>query len=339
MDSLAKVARLSLIASHYAARANTLPYLPLRMWVEPTNYCNLRCVVCPNATDTTSHRGFMGVDLFRSVIEQAANHTYDINVSHRGESLFHPDLAEMITRCTARRIKSRLHSNATILSSDRSRELIMAGLNLMSFSFDGFTKQTYERIRVGADFDKALANILAFLRLKRQLGARKPYTILQVIEFEGNTASRSDLDRFLANFQELPLDKLYIKKPHNWAGNVPAANEESCSAFRPVSPCTFPWYSLTILWDGTVVPCPQDWYGVLPLGNVNHQSLWEIWNGEPIKLLRKRMKELDLTGVNPCHGCDRVTRPTVFGVPYENLKAFLGETVLGYSLVRRFIKR
>ncbi|MBN2053819.1 SPASM domain-containing protein [bacterium] len=337
MNELHTSRRLAAIAAAYWRRSETLRYLPLRMWVEPTNKCNLRCTVCPNSTDRTSPRGLMPIAMFNRIAADCAGHTYDMNLSHRGESLFHPELTGMIHACRHHGIRSRLHTNATILTTIRSRELILAGLNLMSFSFDGFDKQTYEDIRRGACFEETLSNILGFLREKRRLQKRRPYTVFQVIDIGQNGGGDTARKAFLARFEGLPLDKLYVKQPHNWAGNM--ADYGGAETVTPISPCTFPWYSLTVLWDGTVVPCPQDWYGVQPLGNLHRQSLWEIWNGAPMRTLRHRMKNFDLEGIEPCCRCDRVARATILGVPVENMRAFLGETMLGYDLVRKIIRR
>ena len=53
--------------------------------------------------------------------------------------------------------------------------------------------------------------------------------------------------QFLANFYELPLDKLVIRKPHNWGGLLDIEGIEKIDKKKSkLIPCTFPWYSLTI---------------------------------------------------------------------------------------------
>jgi radical SAM protein with 4Fe4S-binding SPASM domain len=51
--------------------------------------------------------------------------------------------------------------------------------------------------------------------------------------------------------------------------------------------CEFPWTSLTVMADGSVVPCTQDYDTEMVLGNVNEKTLKEIWNGESCKKLRQ----------------------------------------------------
>ena len=47
--------------------------------------------------------------------------------------------------------------------------------------------------------------------------------------------------------------------------------------------CEYPWTSSTIMAEGNVVPCTQISYNEIVLGNVNENSLEDIWNGKNTK--------------------------------------------------------
>jgi radical SAM protein with 4Fe4S-binding SPASM domain len=79
----------------------------------------------------------------------------------------------MIKYCSDRGLNTSIHTNATILTGELSHRLINSGLSVISFSFDGYTKDVYESIRVGANFEKALNNILQFLRIKRETNSNR----------------------------------------------------------------------------------------------------------------------------------------------------------------------
>ncbi len=51
----------------------------------------------------------------------------------------------------------------------------------MFISIDGATKETYEKIRVGSDFNRVVANIKRFIELKRQRKTYFPETILHFV--------------------------------------------------------------------------------------------------------------------------------------------------------------
>ena len=311
------------------ARRTRLPYPPLRLWIESTNACNLRCVMCPTSLPAAPKRGFMDFALYAKIVDEAAGFAYDANLHHRGEALLHPELPRMIRYAHERGIRTMLHTNATLLDAGKAREIAASGLDYLSFSFDGFERETYERIRVRASFDQTVGNIEGFLREKQARGGRTPYTVIEVINLPGSgNADRAAQERFLRRFAGLPLDEIRVKEPHNWAGTVP---EGAAPDARGLVPCTFPWFALTVFWDGTVVTCPQDFYGAYPVGDARSTSLREIWNGEPLRRLRADMLARSVSGYPACAGCDNIRRPTFLGVPTPNLKRFLGETVLGYA--------
>ena len=100
-------------AWHYLRGHEVLPYLPIRLWVEPTSYCNLRCVMCPQSFPRAHAKGYMDWDLFRKIIDEAAEFVYDINLHHTGESTLHKRLPDMIAYARQAGIYTRLHSNGT----------------------------------------------------------------------------------------------------------------------------------------------------------------------------------------------------------------------------------
>jgi sulfatase maturation enzyme AslB (radical SAM superfamily) len=330
-----KLIRLAQVFWHYKIHSTVLPYYPVRVWLETTNQCNLRCTVCPNASDTQSRRGNMDISLYESIIDQLAGNVYDLNLSHRGEPLFHPELESMIQMASKRKIATRIHTNATLLDVSRSRSLLKAGPDLVSFSFDGYDKETYESVRIGGQFEDVFENIRMFLSEKKRLGLTKPYTVMQIIE--PCDVSELYLER-LASFgktvRNLGLDKFYVKKPHNWAGN--ASGDYSLSEQSVI--CTFLYYSMTILWSGIVCPCPQDWYGSLYMGDATEQTIEDIWNGTRYRDMRRRVAEGDFSGCL-CDRCDRVFRDSFLGIPTENIKSFIGETLAGYNWSRKLIRK
>jgi hypothetical protein len=92
------------------------------------------------------------------------------------------------------------------------RVLIESGLDFLSCSFDGYEKDMYEKNRVGAKFEWALDHLKGFLRLKRDLNAKHPLTVLQVMEI--GAPPKGELERlrraFLENFNGLPLDRVVL---------------------------------------------------------------------------------------------------------------------------------
>lgn len=331
MTKVEHTLRLAQMAFGYWTRTLKPGYHPIRMWVEPTNTCNLKCVMCPQSSETKFQRGFMEFTLFQKIIDEAKQYVYDMNLHHTGESLLHPQILDMICYAKQAGIYTRLHTNATKLDEEKARGILDAGLDFLSFSFDGYDKETYENIRRGANFEQTLENILGFLRLKRAQDKDRPFTVFEVIDFKAKPGTPASLLKvtdeqiaFQKQFENLPLDRFVLKAPHNWAGTYDADG-------NPLHPdkycaCTFPWYALVVFWNGNVSPCPQDFFNNLCLGNLNDASLKEIWRGQPAVAIREKMKTKQYQDLHPCATCDMLYRDSFLRIPTSHLKNFLRES-------------
>lgn len=322
MSSTRYYRRLLQVYSNYKRGKTILPYLPVRLWIETTSICNLRCVMCPNKDLKKEEKGFMDPALFRKVIDEASGFVFDANLIHRGEGLLHPDFPSLVEYAHAAGIRTKFHTNATLLDEDMTRRLIGAGLDQISFSFDGYDRKTYESIRINADFEKTLRNIVRFLEIKKELRSRTPCAVFELINFPDiyKDAGGRSKKEFLRNFRGLPLDRLEVKEMHNWAGEIGRTRPKDKKKYIP---CTFLWQALVIFWDGSVLPCTQDFHGYCTLGNVREETLARIWNGEKMVRLRQKILRRDIADLETCSQCDRPWRDQLFGVPKEYLWRFL----------------
>ncbi len=123
---------------------------------------------------------------------------------------------------------------------------------------------------------------------------------------------------FEAKFEDLPLDGFVIKDLHNWAGET----KKTCASSH-YSACTFPWNVLVIFWNGTVLPCTQDFFGHYTLGNVKESHLLDIWNNDKSTHLRSKLTQAQIDEFQTCSQCDRPWRKRLFGVPREYLWKFI----------------
>ena len=334
MQPILKMGRMGRIYLAYRRRQATLSHLPLRLWIETASCCNLRCVMCPNKDVAATAKGLMPLELFKKIIDQARHFALDVNLHHRGEPLMNPALFDMIRYANAARLKVRFHTNGALLDEVKARRLLEAGPDLVSFSFDGFTKETYERVRVGATFEKTRDNILRLVALRRKLGLKKPYVVIEKIRFRTRDAGGDPaaVQALCRQFLEAGVDEIIEKEEYVWA--APAAPE--VGGERSFSVCTFPWYAMVICADGTVTPCPQDFHAVLKLGNAWETSLNEIWNGPAYRQLRAQFA-MDIESLTICRTCDRLRRKTVGGVPLQYMATFLTDQLLSYGRLRKWL--
>ena len=312
----------------YNARNVSCKHMPIRLWVEPTSNCNLRCVMCPQREFTNEMKGFMELALFKKIVDDAKDFRPSINLFMRGESLLHPDIIQMICYAHDNGIVTRLETNAGLLNSDMAQKLLDSGLDFISFSFDGYDKETYESIRVNSNFERTMENIRYFLELKKRLGRKKPYTLLQVINLPTiiKTEKRQK-EEFIEKFRG--LTKFKFVTPHRFGGKIQEEKTGTRYAYTGIDkkvkyvPCPYPWTSMSIYWNGDVVPCCIDFHGNYVVGNVKKDSIRDIWNSERLKELRKKLAERKNNEFGLCSTCDFLWQDTFLGVSKKNIKDFV----------------
>jgi hypothetical protein len=69
--------------------------------------------------------------------------------------------------------------------------------------------------------------------------------------------------------------------------------------------------------------------GSIPVGDLNKNSIMEIFNGPEIRELRKMFKSGEIMKDLSCYKCDRITRDTFMGIPKEYINAFMKDNISG----------
>ena len=281
-------------------RTETTPTGPLYINVEPTNACNLKCYTC--SIDRSRERGYMDLDLFRSIIDQAMESgVYEVALFLGGEPLLHKDLPYMVEYTVAKGLEARVYTNACMLTREKSEALLDAGLDFLGLSIDGDNREEYEFMRPGADFEQVMENSLIFLKLKQERGLKKPYVSVQMLKLRDNPRQEPD-PAFVARFDGLPIDEFSVRNPHDWRGEVGYLDAEKENRGK-YYPCLVFWSAMSIAWDGRVVGCSADLNGRFILGDVREKSIMEIWNDEPMRRHRRLLKEGRYRELPLCADC------------------------------------
>jgi MoaA/NifB/PqqE/SkfB family radical SAM enzyme len=281
--------------------------LPSVLMIENTNHCNAECVMCPR--DTLSRkRGFMDFGLFEKIIKEVSS-VKRKPVTHLhgfGEPLLDKRLAERIELAKSCGItRTYIVSNASLLFPETSRKIISAGLDKMKISFYGTDEESYNNTMKRLDFKVTLQNVKDFLRIRREMKSQTPRLILQYLPNETNNAKTAEFKALWSPLIDSQVgDVLNVASLHNYGGGR-AYNR---LGKKIVSVCYFPWTSMSVLWDGRVVTCCMDSNGVQVLGDLNTQSVQEVWNGPVLAEVRNSFGKLDYSKFPVCLSCDWVRR-------------------------------
>tara|TARA_Y100000590_G_C15734977_1_gene1018256 strand:+ start:1642 stop:2775 length:1134 start_codon:yes stop_codon:yes gene_type:complete len=276
------------------------PEFPLCLDIETTNICNLDCIMCPRtvliARGVYSDIGLMDFDLYRKILDEGAKYNLpSVKLQYLGEPLAHPDVGKQIKYAKdAGVLDVMFNTNGTLLTKEKSHEILEAGIDAIFFSFDSMDPETYNKIRVGADFQKVIDNILGFLEIKKKFGYENVHTRASM------TIMGQDIED-LEKFKEFWLDHvdiagfgLYKDTPED---------ESMDSPYNPDFQCAQPFQRMFIMWDGTATPCCVDHNREYIMGDASKQTIYDIWHGPEAKLLRKAQLNGCYNDIGICNKC------------------------------------
>jgi hypothetical protein len=218
-------------------------------------------------------KGTMSLELWRKCADEIAqvSPATECWFSGSGEPLVETNLAcQMISHGKSAGLRSlHLNTNGTLLTTQVARRILDSGVDVIVIGVDGFSKATYEGIRVGGCRDELFSNIEGLLG--EALGkSHRPDIQLQFIEMDENLHEIEDFKRYW-------LDRgvtVKVRRKLSWGGRL-----ETPSKIPPDQRIPCPWAItlMHVLWDGRVPRCAGDTEGKDCVGNAMAESLVELW--------------------------------------------------------------
>ncbi len=285
---------------------------PPSIQIQTIDRCNATCIMCPYSSVAGSvSANLMDDDLYRHIIEEIAQigKTGIVCLMLQNEPLLDrklPDRVRLAKEILARGVRVITVTNGSPLTQAMIGKLIASGVDSVSVSIDAYSENTYNRIRHGLDFQRVVKNTLSLIE---RMGSRHiDVSFLRQRENEGEE------DHFAAYWRRQGI-KVRFKEPTNRAGTLDSY--ERVRKARPalwkklahpilnlmIPACPHPFTIMTVLWDGRVITCCEDWEPRDTVGDLSKQSLKEVWNGEKINryryLLRNHRAEESLV----CSDC------------------------------------
>jgi len=295
----------------YAERKTKLDSVPTIENIEINSDCNLRCTICINPPERGQQ--IMTLEQVMKITEE--NHelldSQHIWLHHFGEPLKHPELEGVIQYLNEKNVNPRFSTNAMLLTDEKSKSIIRAGLKEIVFSIDGTNPDIYNNIRKGADFKTVVNNVLNFLDIKKSMNSKTPETQVQFVNLYGDD---DEANKFISYWSATDVNWINIKRPSTRAMKVRDKNIRNYimenytdgNKHNKEYPCYWLWSSLIILSDGNVVPCCTDITGENILGNVFNQTLMEIWNSDKLMKMRKDQSAGNYTSSPICEMCPEI---------------------------------
>jgi radical SAM protein with 4Fe4S-binding SPASM domain len=236
----------------------------------------------------------MDFGLFQKVVDElAVIKPLSVGLFFGGESLLHPQFANMMKYAASKKLTFGFNTNGTML--DKFAENIAdLEVNWVNVSLEGIGS-TNDRIRIGANYEKVRDNILHLLDLRGE--KKKPVINLSLTH---STQTDNEIRDFISFWAPL-VDHVYVAPCYT--EDLKFLNPNFFD--RPIKHnrfCTWPFHHLGILWDGTIILCCHDINGQNAIGNIQNNSLAELWNSP--KLKDARYKTVKKCYSTLCRSCE-----------------------------------
>ena len=288
-------------------------YFPKYFQVETVRLCNAHCPFC--AIDQWDKSVPLIDDiLFEKVateLSEYADWIEVVNLSRAGEPLMDRKIAQRVKRVKEAGIKTvTLSTNASLLTKKKSVELLEAGIDDIMLSIDSIDKEPYEKMRVGLNYEKVMRNVEVFFRIREEINPKVIVRVRGVSYYDlEKDEDRSELRRwegFWDRFRK-PQDRIYMKQLHSWGNQIDVVKRTEGVADGQYGdiyhPCILPWSTMHISAMGIVALCPQDYDAKMNLGDINRESIVDVWRNNKWAWVRDVHSTGERNQIELCRGC------------------------------------
>jgi len=295
----------SFIKKHAGQQNKTNLRMPIRARIEVCRFCNLKCPSCPIGRDKIRDKKIMSFEDFKFIIDKIKISVEELSLFNYGEPLLNPSIVKMIKYAKKNGMKIiNLHSNGLLLEKRLAEKLVKSGIDYISFSIDGASKETYQKYRIGGDLNTVVKNVSYFIDLKKRLKSKKPVIGIQFIVMKHN---QYEIKKFIKIWKDIGADEVivktfnaymsgyedrksnlkYLPKNSNYTRYKTFEAKEISDIYKS-DHCMWAWENLVINSNGDIALCCHDFNADTGLGNILKDNNW--WDNENRRKLQARIK-------------------------------------------------
>ena len=274
---------------------------PIHLDIETTNICNLLCPMCPRtvhiANKSFSELGSMTKDDYKNIIDQAVDgKCKSIKLNYLGEPLAHRDIIWQIEYAKKKGIIDVMfNTNASLLTKEKSKKLLEAGIDNVFVSFDAVDPLEFSIQRKGTTVGKVIDNVFNFILLKNEIRPSCQIRLSMVMYKD---------EKWQKQFEALQI---------MWSNHVDALgwgyfidrDIKNSLYFSEVKGfhCAQPFQRMFLKFNGNVTICCVDDKDETIVGNWREEKLKDIWKNKKYSEIRKLHSTGNYYKMEMCKKC------------------------------------
>ena len=252
---------------------------PLLVDIELSSICNLKCPMCYTISEGFKEKvntKRMDWDLFVKIIDEIGGKVPAIRLSLRGEATLNRNFVECIKYAKQKGIKEvSTLTHGFKLSLPFFKKITDAGIDWITISVDG-TNEIYNSIRKPLRFNDLLKKIKDISIFKKENNLKRP-----VIKIQGIwPAIEKNPQEFYDTFREC-TDLIAFNPLIDYLGN------DDLIEYIDNFSCPQQYQRLVIGADGKVMKCSNDEENVEVVGDLNEETVFNVWHGKKMNDVRK----------------------------------------------------
>jgi organic radical activating enzyme len=279
---------------------STRPPFPKNILIEITNKCNHSCIFCAHSK-MTRKKTKIDEELLHSILKQAKKlGTTEVGYYSSSEPFMDKNLIKYVR--DAKKIGFEyvyVTTNGVLVTPEKSRAIIDAGIDSIKFSINAGTKESYKIIHGRDDFDKVIANLLHISEYRASLN-RKIYFAISFLVTE---KTKDECRPFKKKFGDL-VDDIYFGITDNQQGYMienKFVNQKKYFSQTQETPCWLPFNRAHISAEGYLTLCCVDYQNYLAVADLSKVKLQEAWYSDIFVKMRKKHMNNDLVGTLCCN--------------------------------------
>ncbi len=295
---------------------------PYVLTLDPSSYCNLRCPFCPTG-QRSQQRSYANVhlDRFKHLLDEVGPYLFYLDLFNWGEPFINKDLIPMIEYTRPFKIFTNVSTNFDLKMTEGVAErIVTSGLSQLIISADGASQESYEKYRVGGNFENVLRNMKAVSAARQRAASATPRVCWRFLVFRHN---EHEIERAKGMAEEMgvelelcaPYVAVAEEKYRDWVSTIPAFNKYATDtegtpkhlkvgAITKDGACDWLWMSGAINSNGSVSPCCGIWEEKHDFGKIAEEGFQAVWNNQAYRAARSFMRTGAPTGLNLiCEAC------------------------------------
>jgi MoaA/NifB/PqqE/SkfB family radical SAM enzyme len=321
-----KLANLAMAETERKLRRVKCVSKPYLLIIDPCNYCNLRCPLCPTGlNDLGRQQSMLSLEHFKKYFDPLAPNLFEAYMHNWGESMLNKQVFSMIRHAQDNNVGTNLSSNFVRVSSDDMDQLLDSGLEYLVISLDGTSQEVYSQYRVNGDYDQVVANLREFLKKRAARKVKLPVVEWQFIVMKQNEHQVEEAERLA---KEIGVDLLRfvpVGMPYEFKNRKETADqwypasvrgrtesdhsEQQFGQAEKPSPCFYLYRSMVVNPDGGVSPCCVVYRKNRDFADLSSEeplNMTKIWNNDKYLSARSLFSKHTIPNrrATVCDGCD-----------------------------------